>query len=306
MNKIQLGTSNVMASQLALGMMRSSLKEASDMRLLLEKALELDMNFIDHADIYAWKNVAEELYGQVMAEAPHLRDKFLVQTKCGICSGYYDSSYQHIIESVNTSLERMHLETIDLLLLHRPDALLEPEEIAKAFDELERDGKVKYFGVCNMNPGQIKLIQKYISQPLIVNQMQMSIVHAPMIDSEIYVNMTDDHAVMRDGSLLDYTRTQGITVQAWSILQAGWKQGTFLENEAYPQLNQVLARLAEKYNVTKSAVALAWLLRHPARIQPISGTASPSHLEELTHAFDFTLTRPEWYELYLSAGRELP
>lgn len=306
MNKIQLGTSNVMASQLALGMMRSSLKEASDMRLLLEKALELDMNFIDHADIYAWKNVAEELYGQVMAEAPHLRDKFLVQTKCGICSGYYDSSYQHIIESVNTSLERMHLETIDLLLLHRPDALLEPEEIAKAFDELERDGKVKYFGVCNMNPGQIKLIQKYISQPLIVNQMQMSIVHAPMIDSGIYVNMTDDHAAMRDGSLLDYTRTQGITVQAWSILQAGWKQGTFLENEAYPQLNQVLARLAEKYNVTKSAVALAWLLRHPARIQPISGTASPSHLEELTHAFDFMLTRPEWYELYLSAGRELP
>lgn len=306
MNQIQLGSSQLAVSQLALGMMRSSLNEAKDMQALLEKALELEINFVDHADIYAWKNVAEELYGQVMAEAPHLRDKFLVQTKCGICSGYYDSSYEHIVESVNTSLKRMHLDVIDVLLLHRPDALMEPEEIARAFDQLEADGKVKYFGVCNMNPGQMALIQKYIHQPLLVNQMQMSIVHAPMIDSGIYVNMTDGRSVMRDGSLLDYARRQGVTIQAWSILQAGWKQGTFLENEAYPQLNQVLAKLSEKYNVTKSAVALAWLLRHPAKIQPISGTASPKHLEELVHAFDFTLTRPEWYELYLSAGRTLP
>lgn len=306
MKKIQLGNSPLTASQLALGMMRSSLNEAKDMQALLEKALELEINFVDHADIYAWKNVAEELYGQVMAEAPHLRDKFLVQTKCGICSGYYDSSYEHIMERVETSLKRMHLEVIDVLLLHRPDALMEPEEIAKAFDQLEAEGKVKYFGVCNMNPGQMALIQKYIRQPLIVNQMQMSIVHAPMIDSGIYVNMADDRSVMRDGSLLDYARMQGVTIQAWSILQAGWEQGTFLEHEAYPQLNQVLAKLSEKYNVTKSAVALAWLLRHPAKLQPISGTASPKHLEELVQAFDFTLTRPEWYELYLSAGRTLP
>lgn len=306
MNYITLGKSDLQVSRLALGLMRSSLNEAEDMQILLEKAVELGVNFVDHADIYAWKNVAEELYGQVMVAAPHLRDKFIVQTKCGICRGYYDSSYEHIMESVDTSLKRMHLDTIDVLLLHRPDALVEPEEVARAFDELQSSGKVKHFGVSNMNPAQIENLKRCVKQDLLVDQMQMSIVHAPMIDAGIHVNMLVDEAQMRDGNLLDYAQVQGMTIQAWSILQTGWKMGSFLDNPEYAALNEVLDRLSEKYGVTKSAISVAWLLRHPAKIQPISGTANPHHLEELAKAVDITLTRPEWYELYLSAGRKLP
>lgn len=306
MKNITLGTTGPEASQLALGLMRSSLYEANEMQALLEKALELQINFVDNADIYAWKNSAEELYGQVMAQAPHLRDKFIVQTKCGICRGYYDSSYEHIVECVNTSLKRMNLDAIDILLLHRPDALMEPEEIARAFDELAAAGKVKHFGVSNMNPAQIENLKRCVSQELLVDQMQLSIVHSSLIDAGIYVNMTDSGAVMRDGNLLDYAQIHGMTIQAWSILQAGWKDGCFLDNPKYEALNQVLAKLSEKYGITKSAVATAWLLRHPAGIQPIAGTANPAHLAELARAFDITLTRQEWYELYLSTGKKLP
>ncbi len=306
MEYMKLGTTDVQVSRLALGLMRSSLYEAKEMQALLEKAVELNINFLDNADIYAWKNSAEELYGQVMESAPHLRDKFIVQTKCGICRGYYDSSYEHIMESVDTSLKRMHLDTIDVLLLHRPDALVEPEEVARAFDELQSSGKVKYFGVSNMNPTQIANLKRCVKQELVVDQMQMSIVHAPMVDAGIHVNMLVDGGIMRDGNLLDYAQATGMTIQAWSILQAGWKLGRFLDNPQYPELNEVLTRLSEKYGVTKSAIAVAWILRHPAKIQPISGTANPAHLEELAKAVDITLTRPEWYELYLSAGRQLP
>jgi predicted oxidoreductase len=306
MKYMNIGTTNLKASQIALGMMRSSLYEAKEMRTLLETAAEEGINFVDHADIYARKNVSEELYGQVMTEAPELRDKFLVQTKCGICRGYYDSSYEHIMESVDTSLKRMHLDTIDILLLHRPDALMEPEEIAKAFDELTSSGKVKYFGVSNMNPGQIENLKRYVTQPLVVDQVQMSIVHAPIIDAGIHVNMTCDQAVMRDGGLIDYAQCNNITLQAWSILQASWEKGSFIDHPDYPELNAVLERLAGAYGVTKAAIATAWILRHPAKIQAISGTTNPQHLRELVKACDISLTRPEWYELYLAAGRKLP
>lgn len=306
MKYMQLGNTGIEASRMALGLMRSSLYEAKEMRALLELAAELGINFVDHADIYAWKNVAEELYGQVMKEAPELRDKFVVQTKCGICRGYYDSSYEHIMESVETSLRRMNLDVIDVLLLHRPDALMEPEEIARAFDELQSSGKVKHFGVSNMNPGQIENLKRCVKQEIAVDQVQLSIVHAPIIDAGIFVNMTEDQAIMRDGSLLDYAQCEQMTVQAWSIIQTGWKKGTFLDNPEYPELNAALDRLSEKYGVSKSAIAIAWILRHPAKIQPITGTANPEHLREVVKAVDVTLTRQEWYELYLSAGRKLP
>lgn len=306
MKKIKLGASGPEVSQLALGLMRLNSCDAKEMRAMLEKAVELDIDFVDNADIYAWKNSSEALYGQVMEEVPSLREKFVVQTKCGICQGYYDSSYEHIMESVETSLKRMNLDTIDILLLHRPDALMEPEEIARAFDELQKAGKVKHFGVSNMNPGQIENLKRCVSQDLIVDQVQMSVVHAPMIDAGIYVNMSWDGAVMRDGSLLDYAQTHGVTIQAWSIMQASWEQGGFLDNPEFVELNQVLERLSQKYGVTKSAIAVAWILRHPAKIQPITGTTSPVHLEEQSKAFDVCLSRPEWYELYLSAGKKLP
>ncbi len=306
MKYIQLGNTGIEASRLALGMMRSSLNEAKEMRVLLETATELGINYVDHADIYAWKNVSEELYGQVMKEAPTLRDKLIVQTKCGICRGYYDSSYEHIMESVDTSLKRMDLDSIDVLLLHRPDALVEPEEVAKAFDELQSSGKVKHFGVSNMNPGQIENLKRCVKQELAIDQVQMSIVHAPMIDAGIHVNMTEDPAVMRDGSLLDYAQCKQMTVQAWSIIQSGWRKGSFVDNPEYPELNAVLDRLSEKYGASKAAIAIAWIMRHPAKIQPITGTANPEHLREVAQAVDIVLTRPEWYELYLSAGRKLP
>lgn len=306
MKYIQLGNTGIKASRMALGMMRSSLHEAKEMRVLLEIALELGINFVDHADIYAWKNISEELYGQVMKDAPELRDKFVVQTKCGICRGYYDSSYEHIVESVDTSLKRMNLDSIDVLLLHRPDALMEPEEVARAFDELQGSGKVKHFGVSNMNPGQIENLKRCVKQEIAVDQVQMSIVHAPMIDAGIFVNMTEDQAVMRDGGLLDYAQCNQMTVQAWSVIQAGWRQGSFLDNPEYPELNVVLGRLSKKYGVSKAAIAIAWILRHPAKIQPITGTANPEHLREVVCAADIVLTRQDWYELYLSVGRKLP
>lgn len=306
MNYMELGKTGLQVSRIALGMMRSSTQDAKSMRALLETAAEVGINFVDHADIYRRLYVSEELYGEVMKDAPELREKFMVQTKCGICRGYYDFSYEHIMESVHTSLKRMNLDHIDVLLLHRPDALMEPEEVAKAFDELQSSGKVKHFGVSNMNPGQIENLKRCVKQKIEVDQVQMSIVHAPLIDAGVYVNMKSDLAAMRDGSLLDYAQCKNMTVQAWSVLQASWEEGSFLNHPNYPELNEVLGRLAEQYGVTKSAIAIAWLLRHPAKIQPIAGTANPQHLRELVKAADITLTRPEWYELYLSAGRKLP
>ncbi len=306
MKYLTLGKSGQKVSQLALGLMRSSLYEADAMQALLEKATELGVNFVDHADIYAWKNCAEEVYGRVMLQAPHLKDKFIVQTKCGICRGYYDFSYEHITESVNTSLKRMNIDSIDVLLLHRPDALMEPEEVARAFDDLEAAGKVKQFGVSNMNPGQIENLKRCVRQELVANQLQLSVTHAPMIDAGFFVNTTDERALVRDGGILEYAQIHGMTIQAWSILQAGWEQGTFLDNPDYKELNQVLERLSQKYKITKSAVAVAWILRHPARIQPITGTVNPVHLEELTKAFDINMTRQEWYEVYQAGGRKIP
>ncbi len=302
----KIGKSELSASRVALGLMRSSLFGPTEMQELMETALEVGINFIDNADIYARKTPSEIIYGQVMEAAPQLRDKFIIQTKCGICRGYYDSSYEHIIESAEQSLRRMNLDSIDILLLHRPDALVEPEEVARAFDELHTSGKVRHFGVSNMNPGQIENLKRCVGQELIVDQVELSIVHAPMIDAGIHVNMMSAPSLMRDGSLLDYAQCTGMGLQAWSILQIDLHGGTFLDNPAYPELNAVLERLAEKYSVTKSAIAAAWILRHPAKIQAISGTVNPQHLREVAKAADIVLTRPEWYELYQAAGRKLP
>lgn len=301
-----IGNSDLAASRIALGLMRSSLFGSGEMQALLETALEEGINFVDNADIYAWKTPSEILFGEVMEASPHLRDKFIIQTKCGICRGYYDSSYEHIIESAEQSLKRMKLDSIDVLLLHRPDALVEPEEVAKAFDELQSSGKVRHFGVSNMNPGQIENLRRCVKQDIIVDQVEMSLAHSPAIDAGIHVNMLENAAIMRDGSLLDYAQCKGIGIQAWSILQISLHGGSFLENPEYPELNAVLERLAEKYSVTKAAIAAAWLLRHPAKIQAIAGTTNPGHLREIAKAADICLTRPEWYELYCASGKTLP
>lgn len=305
MKYIDILNSDLKVSQIALGCMRIAGKKPEELETLIEKAMELGINFFDHADIYGGGK-SEEVFGEVLKKHPKWREKMIIQTKCGICQGYYDFSKQHIIESVNHSLERLQTDYVDVLLLHRPDALMDPKEVAEAFDELYESKKVRYFGVSNMTPYQIELIQKYTKHKLLFNQMQFNVVNAGMIDSGINANMTNSQSIDHDGGILDYCRIHDITIQPWSILQASWEKGTFLNHPDYSKLNELLTSLGEKYGISKSALSLAWILRHPAKMQPVAGTTSPEHLEELCQAINIELTREEWYALYLSIDRPLP
>lgn len=305
MKYIDILNSDLKVSQIALGCMRIAGKTPEQLEELIKKAMDLGINFFDHADIYGGGK-SEEVFGEVLKRHPDWRKKMIIQTKCGICKGYYDFSKQHIIESVNKSLERLQTDYVDVLLLHRPDALMDPKEVAEAFDELYEDKKVKYFGVSNMTPYQIELIQKYTKHKLLFNQVQFNVVNAGMIDSGINANMTNAQSVDHDGGILDYCRIHDITIQPWSILQASWEKGTFLDHPDYQKLNDLLAALGEKYGVNKSTLSLAWILRHPACMQPIAGTTSPDHLEELCQAVNIELSREDWYALYLSVDRPLP
>lgn len=293
------------ASQVVLGCMRISALSVDQVEELILKALEEGINFFDHADIYGGGK-SEELFGEVLKRNPEIREKMIIQTKCGICRGYFDFSYEHITESVKQSCARLHSDHVEILLLHRPDTLMDPKEVARAFDDLFESGMVRYFGVSNMNPMQIELIQKYSKQPLLFNQVQFNPVNAGMVDVGIHVNMKDALAVDRDGSLLEYCRLHAITLQPWSIMQASWEEGSYLEHPDYPELNETLNELALKYGVSKAAIIIAWILRHPANMQPIAGTTSPVHLSELCRGVDIELTRQEWYKVYTSAGCLLP
>ena len=306
MKGIQLGTTNLEVSQIALGCMRFGMKDMKYIEALLEQAVESGVNFVDHADIYQWGQNSEEMFGIVLKNKPSLRDEFYIQTKCGIGQGYYDLTADHIIQSAENSLRKLNIDKIDVLALHRPDALMEPEEIAKAFECLKNSGKVDYFGVSNMNPYQMQLIEKYSEQKLMVNQVQFSIAHSGLIDEGIFVNMKAPEAEMRDGSLLNYCRLNDITIQAWSIMQIGLMEGTFINHANYQSLNDKLQQYAETFGVTKTAIAAAWILRHPAKIQAITGTTDPKHLKEICQAAEINLTRQQWYDLYLSAGHKLP
>lgn len=301
-----LPKTNLNVSKLALGCMRIADKSIEQVEELVKTALELGINFFDHADIYGGGK-SEKLFGEVLKKNPDLREKMIIQTKCAIVPGKrYDFSKEYIIDSVNGSLERLNTDYVDILLLHRPDALCDPKEVAEAFDELYEAGKVKYFGVSNHTPYQIQLLQKYTKHPIIINQLQLSIVHSVMIDSGLNMNMKEAWAQDKDGGVLDYCRLNDITIQPWSVIQASWAEGTFIENPDYAKLNDVLQELANKYNVTKATIAVAWLLRHPANMQPIAGTTSPKHLTELAEAVNVDLTRQEWYDLYLASGKPLP
>ncbi len=306
MKYINLPHTDLKASQIALGCMRIANKSVDEVEKLVKYALDKGINFFDHADIYG-AGKSEELFGEVLKRNPELRDKIIIQTKCGIVSGKrYDFSKEHILNSVEQSLKRLQTDHVEILLLHRPDALCDPKEVAEAFDELYDSGKVKYFGVSNHTPLQISLLQKYTKHPIIANQLQLSIVHSVMIDSGLNMNMTESMAQDKDGGVLDFCRLHDITIQAWSIVQASWADGTFLNNPKYQKLNAKLQELADKYQTTKSAIATAWILRHPAQIQAIAGTTSCEHLQENIDACDITLTRQEWYDLYLANEKVLP
>lgn len=306
MKYFQLPHTDLKVSRLALGCMRIADKSVEQVEELVKTALDLGINFFDHADIYGGGK-SEELFGEVLKKHPEYREKMIIQTKCAIVPGKrYDFSKEHIVKSVDASLKRLNTDYVDILLLHRPDALCDPKEVAEAFDELYEQKKVKYFGVSNHTPLQMELIQKYTKHPIIINQLQLSIVHSVMIDSGLNMNMKEAWAQDKDGGVLDYCRLKDITIQPWSVVQASWEEGTFLDNPNYQKLNDVMKELADEYHVTKGAIAIAWLLRHPACMQPILGTTSPIHLQEMVKACDVELTRQQWYDLYLASDKPLP
>lgn len=305
MRKIKIGNGDIKASEISLGCMRIADLSKNEAALLINTALEQGINFFDHADIYAGGK-SEEVFADAVEMKPSVREKFILQSKCGINDGYFDFSKAHILESVDGSLRRLKTDYLDVLLLHRPDTLMEPEEIAEAFDKLHKSGKVKHFGVSNQNQSQIKLLKKYLNKKIIINQLQLSVTNTGMIDSGLNVNMEISPAIDRDGSILEYCRLKDITIQAWSPFQYGFFQGVFLNNNKFPELNKKIDEIAAKYGVTNSAIAIAWILRHPAKIQPIVGTTNVKRLTDICKASQVNLTRPEWYEIYKAAGNKLP
>lgn len=306
MKKIPLSTTQKEIPVIAAGCMRIDSLSLDALCQYIDTYMESGINFFDHADIYGG-GICEELFGKAFLKTGIKREDVIIQSKCGIVPGVmYDFSKDHILKSVDSILQRLQMDYLDILLLHRPDALMEPEEVAAAFDILETSGKVLHFGVSNQKPMQIELLQKYAKQKLIINQLQFSIPVSNMIASGMEVNMQTDGAIDRDGSILDYCRLHDITIQTWSPFQYGFFEGVFIGSDKYPKLNALLDKLAEKYNVTPTTIASAWILRHPAKMQLISGSTSPQRIKEIAAASDITLTRDEWYQLYLAAGHILP
>lgn len=303
MKTIKIGAMN--ASEISLGCMRIAGMNKADIATLIRTAQDEGINFFDHADIYGGGK-SEEKFAEALDMNPRVREGMYIQTKCGIRQGSYDFSKEHILEAVDGSLKRLRTDYVDALLLHRPDALVEPEEVAEAFTILETSGKVRHFGVSNQNPMQIELLKKSVKQPLLINQLQLSITNTGMIDAGINVNMEIDPSVDRDGGILDYCRLHDITIQPWSPFQYGFFEGVFLDNPKFPELNQKINAIAASRGVTNTAIAVAWLLRHPARMQPILGTTNPQRVKDSCQASGVTLTRSEWYQIYLAAGNKLP
>lgn len=307
MKKVNIGNSGLMASEISLGIMRMNVLTHEEAVNVIQTALDNEIDYFDHADIYG-RGDSEEIFGKAFKEVGLSRDKVLIQTKCGIVPGVmFDFSKEHIIASVDGSLKRLQTDYVDTLLLHRPDTLVETEEVAAAFDELEKAGKVRHFGVSNQNPMQIELLKKAVTQPLLINQLQLSITHAPMIDAGLNVNMVNGASVVHDGSVLEYSRITDMTIQPWSPFQSGnGKRGIFFDHPDYVELNELIEIMADEKDVSREAIAIAWLLRHPAKMQPIVGSMNPDRIAAICQASDVSLSRTEWYALYKAAGKRLP
>ena len=314
MKQIEVGKSGIKASNIVLGCMRLKGKTPQEAEKIIRTALEEGINYFDHADVYGSpgrRGECEEIFSKAIGlNNPAVRESMFIQSKCGIVkseTGSYDFSKEHILSAVDGILKRLDTDYLDFLLLHRPDSLMEPEEVAEAFEKLYTEGKVRHFGVSNQNPMQVELLQKYIPYKLEVNQLQLSIAHCPMIDSGISVNMGADQSVNREGSVLEYSRLKDMTIQAWSPFQKGFFGGPFLgDMEQYGELNKTIDRIAKKYEGTNTAIAVAWITRHPANIQVILGTTNPQRIKDACRGSDILLTRDEWYEIYQSSGKILP
>jgi predicted oxidoreductase len=287
MKTINLGNSGLWVSEISLGCMRINSLEKHEVDTLINTALEVGIDFFDHADVYGGGK-CEELFAGALSRSAVSREQIFLQSKVGIRQGMFDFSRDHILSAVEGSLQRLQTDYLDVLLLHRPDTLMEPEEVADTFTQLEQSGKVRYFGVSNMNPGQIELLRKFVDQKIVANQLQLSLTNTGMIDSGINVNMQINRSIDRDGGILEYCRLHDMTIQPWSPFQYGFFEGVFLDNDKFPELN------------------IAWLLRHPASMQPIAGTTNPGRVRDIAQASTIEMTRKEWYELYLAAGNELP
>jgi len=301
-----LGVSGLEVSRLSLGCMRlGGCPDQKESTLAVEAALDSGITFFDHADIYN-RGGSETRFAQALEDLGVSRSDVILQSKCGIRRGWFDFSKEHILASVDGILERLRTDFLDVLLLHRPDTLMEPSEVAEAFDQLCDSGKVRHFGVSNQNPAQMTLLRNTVRQPLVANQIQFGLGHTALIDHSLNVNMDDDPAIDRGGGLLEYCRLHNITLQPWSPLQKGFFGGVLLGDEEYQELNQVLDRIAQEQNVDASAVAIAWILRHPAGMQPILGSMTPARIRAMSRATEVSLSREQWYELYRAAGNRIP
>lgn len=309
MKTLTLPNANFEVSNIVLGLMRIAPLAGDDIKSLVGASRDAGINFFDHADIYGGEpHECERRFGDAVTFSARERATIAIQSKVGIRSGFWDFSKEHILRSVDESLDALKTDYLDILLLHRPDALVEPEEVAEAFDILHDAGKVLNFGVSNHTPGQIELLKRSVSQPLIVNQIQLSITHAPLIAAGVTANMAAlDQSIDRDNGILDYCRLNDMTLQAWSPFQKGFFDGVFLgDRENYAELNDVIEQLARTYDVPPAAIAVAWITRHPAHMQVVLGTTNVEHLQESAAGSDVPLAREEWYRLFTAAGHILP
>ncbi len=316
MQKVSLGSTHQLVPNIITGMMRIADKTDDEIRNLYQTARQQGINFFDHADLFGHSHprggphYCEYRFGNALKLRSSDRDQIFLQTKTGIVERPwgYNLSYQHIIDSVNGSLKALGTSYLDVLLLHRPDTLVEPEEVARAFDELEGSGKVRAFGVSNHTPRQIDLLKTAVTQPILINQVQLSVTYSPVIAQGLTANTAgaSDAITTDGGGLLDYARINKITLQTWSPFQKGFHDGVFFGSKDYPALNGELERLAAKYSVTPTAIATAWITRHPAKMQVILGTTSPQRIIDAAAGSDIPLTRSEWYGLFQAAGHKLP
>lgn len=311
------GTTAQQVSRIALGVMRIDALDKAQATRMVGKAVELGVNFFDTADIYGFSahrtHGSSAVFGDAWRAAGVARDDIFIQTKFGIVYGHdrhdiqrYDFSAKHLLDSLDQELEALQTDHVDSVLLHRIDTLVDLDELAQAFDRLLASGKVRYFGVSNMGPWQIEMLQQAVGQKLQVNQLQFGLMHTQMIDAEVHMNMADDQAADRTGGILPYSRMKRMTIQAWSPFQSGTEYGPFVDNPHFPELNAALADKAAAYGVSKDAIAAAWILRHPANIQVVAGTMNPERLERICEGVEITLDRQDWWDLYRAAGNLMP
>ena len=290
------------------GCMRMPSLTKEDAAKVIRTAYECGINFFDHATCYGMGD-AEIRFAEAFPLTGLKREDIYIQSKCGICPDRreFDWTKEYILSSVDGILQRLNTDHLDTLLLHRPDLLFDPEEVAEAFETLEKAGKVRWFGVSNLMPMQLELLKKYVKLPLIFNQVQLSLEQSQLIDQAFYMNnKTTDMSLNRDGSVLDYCRLNDIKIQAWSPLQIGMFKGTFIDDPNYPELNKALEEIARREGVSKTAVAIAWILRHPAKMQAIIGSMNVSHIKDACDAVKVNLSHHDWYALYLASGKFLP